>query len=163
MARLTAEGGRGVALRMAGIYGPHSTATRDVLALADRGVSAFVGPADAYQPLVWDEDAAALVTAVEAGDLHGTFDVADDEPLTRAQLARALAAAVGRRVVRRPPTAVVRLALGRRLDFFLCSQRVSHRRFTEATGWVPEVRSAADGLRRLRAIPARAGSFAAEP
>ena len=42
--RFTAAGGRGVVLRMAGVYGPHSAATRDVLALAGRGISGFVGP-----------------------------------------------------------------------------------------------------------------------
>jgi len=49
VARFTAHGGRGVALRMAGVYGPRSAAARDVLAVARRGVSAFVGPAAAYQ------------------------------------------------------------------------------------------------------------------
>lgn len=64
--RFTAAGGRGVVLRMAGVYGRHSPATRDVLALAGKGFSGFAGPAGAYQPLVWDEDvAAALLAAVE--------------------------------------------------------------------------------------------------
>ncbi len=40
-------GGRGIVLRMSGVYGPHSSATRDVLALARRGVSAFARPAAA--------------------------------------------------------------------------------------------------------------------
>jgi nucleoside-diphosphate-sugar epimerase len=44
VARFAAAGARGVALRMAGVYGPHSPATRDVLALARRGVSAFADP-----------------------------------------------------------------------------------------------------------------------
>ncbi|HWM02358.1 MAG TPA: hypothetical protein VNP92_08455 [Actinophytocola sp.] len=135
---------------MAGIYGRHSPATRDVIVMGRRGVSPFVGPSAAFQPLVWDEDAAAaLVTAVET-DLRGVYDIVDDEPLTRAQLARALAAAVGRRTVRRPPTALVRLALGRRLEFFLRSQRVSNQRFTEATGWTPHIGTVADGLRLLQ-------------
>jgi nucleoside-diphosphate-sugar epimerase len=155
VARFTAAGGHGVVLRMAGIYGPHSAVTRDVLALAEKGISGFVGPADAFQPLVWDEDAAAaLVAAVETPGLSGTFDVVDDEPLTRAQLAAALAAAVGRERVHRPPTPLVRLALGRRLGFLLRSQRVSHRRFTDATGWAPRVRSAREGLRLARAAVA---------
>jgi nucleoside-diphosphate-sugar epimerase len=148
--RLGGEGGRGVALRMAGVYGRHSAATRDVLTLAGRGISGFVGPPQAYQPLIWDEDAAAaMVAAAESPDLRGVHDVADDWPLTRAELARALAGATGRRVVRRPPTPLVRMALGSRLEFFLRSQRVSNRGFKEATGWAPRVRDAAEGIRLL--------------
>jgi nucleoside-diphosphate-sugar epimerase len=97
--------GRGVVRRIPGIYGPHSPAIRTALAIGRRGLGPFVGRGDAYQPLVWDEDAAAaLVTAAESPNLGGTFDVADDEPLTRTQLASALAVAVGRRRVRRLAT-----------------------------------------------------------
>ena len=102
--------GRGVVLPMAGIYGPHSPATRTALAMGRRGLSPFVGRGDAYQPLVWDDAAAAALVA-EVPNLRGTFDVVDDEPLTRTQLVSALAVAVGRRV-RRLPTPVVRAALG---------------------------------------------------
>jgi nucleoside-diphosphate-sugar epimerase len=148
--RFSATGRRGVALRMAGVYGPHSAATRDVLGMAARGLSGSIGPVEAYQPLVWDEDAAAaLVAAAESTDLRGGYDVADDEPMTRDELASALATALGRRSVRRLPTALARAAMGKRLDFFLRSQRVSNRRFREATAWAPRVSSAADGLRRL--------------
>jgi nucleoside-diphosphate-sugar epimerase len=164
VARFTAAGGRGVVLRLAGVYGPHSSATRDVLAMAHKGVSAFVGPAGAYQPLLWDEDAAAaLLAAVETPGLRGVYDVADDEPLTRAQLATAVAEVVGRRSVRRPPTALVRLAFGGRLDFLLRSQRVSNQRFKEATGWSPRVRDAAAGLRRLRSLGAVGRARPARP
>jgi nucleoside-diphosphate-sugar epimerase len=155
IARFSTAGGRGAVLRMAGIYGRHSSATRDVLALAHRGISGFVGPAAAYQPLVWDEDAAAaLLAALETTTVAGGFDVVDDRPLTRAELARALADATGRRTVRRPPTALVRLALGERMSFLLRSQRVSNRRFTEATGWTPTITDAAAGLVRLGASAA---------
>jgi NAD dependent epimerase/dehydratase family enzyme len=76
------------------------------------------------------------------------YDVVDDEPLTRAALAAVLGEVVGRRV-RRLPTRLVRAALGPRMAFLLRSQRVSHRRFTAATGWTPQVRSAAGGLSTL--------------
>jgi nucleoside-diphosphate-sugar epimerase len=146
----TRAGRRGVALRMAGIYGPHSAATRTALKLGHWGVSPFVGRADAYQPLVWDEDAAAaLVAAAETPNLSGTFDISDGAPLTRAQLSDALAAAVGRRRVWRPPTPLVRAALGNRMEFLLRSQRVSNRRFVDATGWTPRVTGAATGLTSL--------------
>jgi hypothetical protein len=71
VSRFTTAGGRGVVLRMAGICGRQSAATRDVIVVGRRGVSPFVGPSAAFQPLVWDEDAAAaLVTAVET-DVRG--------------------------------------------------------------------------------------------
>jgi NAD dependent epimerase/dehydratase family enzyme len=148
--RFTAAGGRGVVLRMAGVYGRHSSATGDVLAMGRKGISGFIGPADAYQPLVWDEDAAAaLVAAVETVTLVGGYDVADDRPLTRAELDRALAAAVGRATVRRPPTWLLRPALGERMSFALRSQRVANRRFKQDTGWAPRVPDAATGMALL--------------
>ena len=75
-------------------------------------------------------------------------------PGRRTQLASGLAVAVGRRRVRRLPTPVVRAALGGRMEFLLRSQRVSNRRFVEATGWNPRIADAADGLTRL---PSAAG------
>jgi nucleoside-diphosphate-sugar epimerase len=151
VARFGTRGGRGVVLRMAGIYGPHSAATRDVLALAGKGYSAFVGPADGFQSLLWDEDAAAaLVAAAETAGVSGVFDVADDRPMTRAELAEALAAAVGRSSVRRAPDWLARLLFHGRLSFLLRSQRVSNQLFTDATGWAPKVPDAAAGLLRLR-------------
>ena len=57
-----------------------------------KGISSFVGPAAAYRPLVQDEDAAAALVAAAEADVRGTYGVADDEPLARAQLADALAA-----------------------------------------------------------------------
>ena len=98
VARFVAAGGLAL-LRMAGVYGTYSAATRDVLALARRGLSAFAGPSGAYQSLVWDEDAAAaLVAAAVTPAAIGAYDVADDEPLTRARLAEVLGAVVGRAV-----------------------------------------------------------------
>jgi len=153
VSRFGAHGGRGVVLRIAGIYGPHSASTRDVLALARKGFSAFVGPAGGYESVVWDEDAAtALVAAVETDGLSGVYDIADDRPLTRAEIADLLAAAVGRPSVRRVPTALARLLLGKRLAFFLRSQRISNQQFRDAAGWAPEVKDAADGLLRLGAL-----------
>lgn len=149
--RFTTHGGRGVVLRMASIYGPYSAATGDVIALARKGISTFAGPAGAHQPLVWDEDAAAaLVTALHAPP--GGYDIADDEPLTRADLAAALATAVGRRSVWRPPTPLVRAALGARMGFLLRSQRVSNRRFAAGTDWRPRVPDATVGLGRMRKV-----------
>ena len=144
VARFTAGGGRGVVLRMGRFYGPATVLSRDVLPAArDRGVAALDGADDAYQSMVWVDDAAAAVIAALERAPAGVYDVVDDRPLTVAELAASLASAVGRPGLERPG--------GRRAR----SQRVSNRRFREATGWSPSVRDARDGLRRLAAAGTR--------
>ena len=83
--------------------------------------------------------------------MGGVCALAAKSPKTRAGRAGALGAAFGTTGVPRPPTPVVRVLLGRRLEFFLRSQRVSNRRFREATGWAPRVPDAADGIPRALA------------
>jgi 2-alkyl-3-oxoalkanoate reductase len=144
--RFAADGRRGVVLRMATLYGPHSSATSQMLGLARRGISSFVGPAGAYQSLVWDEDAAAALVAAVGTGVSGGYDIADDGPMTRADLAATLADAVGRRHVRRPPTWVARAALPAHMRFLLRSQRICNDSFKRATGWSPRVPDAAQGL-----------------
>ena len=145
VARFVAAGGRGVVLRMAGVYGTYSDATRDVLALARRGLGLRRAVGGLPVTGVGRGCRAALVAAAVTPAAFGAYDVADDEPLTRARLAEVLGAVVGR-AVHRPPTWLARAALGSGMEFLLRSQRESHLAFTEATGWLPQVRSAADGL-----------------
>lgn len=148
VARFTRAGPRGVVLRLAVLYGAHAGSTAPMLRTARSGVSPVLGPPDAYASFVWDEDAgAALVAALHAP--AGTYDLADDAPAPRRAVATAFARAVGRRHLLRLPTPLARLAVGKGLTFTLRSQRISHRRFTEATGWRPTVRSLEEGLRRL--------------
>jgi nucleoside-diphosphate-sugar epimerase len=145
--RFTEAGGTGIALRIGNLYGPHTGAPDPAIAMAKRGVSVFVGRPEAYQALVWDEDAAsALVAALQAP--AGLYDVVDDEPLTRAELAEVLTEVVGR-PVKVMPIWFSRGLLRAGAAHMLRSQRVSHAAYTEATGWRPTVRSAREGLRRL--------------
>ena len=153
----TSEGRRGISLRLASLYGPDAPSTAEQLRAARRGVSLLPGPADAYLPMLWvDDAAAAIVTALERAP-SGVYDVSDDEPLRRREIVAALAQAVGRRRLLRPPAALARALSGAVEDLFLRSQRVSNRRFKEATEWAPSVPSARDGLARL-APAAIAGS-----
>jgi nucleoside-diphosphate-sugar epimerase len=145
--RFTEAGGTGVVLRLGNLYGPHSGNPDPAIATARRGVSMFVGRPEAYQALVWDEDAAsALVAALRAP--AGLYDVVDDEPLTRAELAEVLGEVVGR-PVKVMPVWFSRGLLRAGAAHMLRSQRVSHAAYTEATGWQPTVRSAREGLHRL--------------
>ncbi|MDP9371862.1 MAG: NAD-dependent epimerase/dehydratase family protein, partial [Chloroflexota bacterium] len=63
VARFTATGRRGIALRMGFFYGAGAGMTRELLDLARRGIAAVFGSGGAYQPLIWVDDAAAAVVA----------------------------------------------------------------------------------------------------
>jgi nucleoside-diphosphate-sugar epimerase len=140
VARFTASGGRGVALRFGQFSSADSVHTRALVQAARRGVSMHLGPADGYGPVVSCDDAArAVVAALDAP--AGTYNVVDDEPMTQRQLDAALAAAVGVRRLRRAPL------VGR----FVPSNRSSNRRFKAATGWAPRDRPVADGFPALAA------------
>ncbi len=157
VARFSAGGGRGVVLRMGRFYGADrfhgvDRFSRDILRAARRGVGMVLGDGDVYQSAIWIDDAAtAVVAALDTRVQPGIYDVVDDEPLRQRELLAVLAHAVGRRRVRRIPTAVARTVSGVLADYIMRSQRVSNRRFREASGWTPSVPSARDGWRRLAA------------
>ncbi len=145
--RFTAAGGRGIVLRMGYFYGPEAESTLDTLALARRGAAILAGSGDAFYPAIWVDDAAeAVVSALRAAPA-GVYDVVDDEPLTRRELAKTVAEAAGRPFVVRPPVWLLKLAGGREAGFMARSQRVSNARFKAVTGWSPRVPDARVGWR----------------
>jgi nucleoside-diphosphate-sugar epimerase len=111
------------------------------------------GPAKSYQPLIWVDDAALAVVDALGKAPAGTYDIVDDEPLQRRELAATLAQAVGRKWLFRPPRFLLRLFGGKHLMLLTRSQRVSNTRFKEATGWSPTVASAKLGLKLLAIEP----------
>lgn len=147
VAEFAEAGGRGVTVRLGSLYGPDDPTSRQILQLARRGIALLPGPADAFMASIWVDDAArALVAALERAP-SGIYDAADDEPLRRGEYARALADAVGRQRVLRPPLALLRLSGGGHLAAMLArSQRVTNRRLKDATGWAPRVPSVRGGL-----------------
>ncbi|MDP9066769.1 MAG: NAD(P)-dependent oxidoreductase [Actinomycetota bacterium] len=143
-ARFTKEGRKGVVLRFGQFYAPDAVHTRSMIATARRGISPFVGPPDAFSPVVHADDVAgAVVAALEASP--GVYNVVDDEPLRQRQLADALASALSRAELRFPPSALMRLG-GAKVRMLMRSQRVSNRRFRGATSWTPKFPSARHGL-----------------
>ena len=74
----------------------------------------------------------------------GTYNVVDDEPLTKREYAQALAFAAGKRPSVRGPGRLAFL-LGHRMASLTRSMRVSNRRFREASGWQPRYPSAREG------------------
>ncbi len=130
-----------VVLRFGLFVGPDSDLTLTDVERARAGISPSAGRRDAYRPTVWLDDAAAAAAAA----LHapaGTYNVADDEPPTRAEIDAALAAAVGRGALEHWQIDVPPL-----FEPVARSQRVSSRRLRDATGWAPRVRGGTEGWR----------------
>lgn len=142
-ARFTAAGGVGVVLRFGAFYGPDSDHTIAQLRSAKMRIDPLPGNDNGYVSTISTDDAAgAVVAALRAP--AGIYNVVDDHPMTRLELDRALADALGVRRVRRP--AIVAALGGRKAPHLTRSQRVSNRRFREATGWAPRYPSIVEGL-----------------
>jgi nucleoside-diphosphate-sugar epimerase len=124
-----------VVLRFGLLIGPDSRSSLAALEAARGGESIAPGAPGAYRPTIWLGDAAAAVAAALQAPA-GTYNVADTEPSTNAQIDAALAAAVGVDALR--PRTPQDGPLAR-------SQRVSNRRLREATGWAPRVRAGIEG------------------
>jgi nucleoside-diphosphate-sugar epimerase len=151
VARFAKHGGRGISLRMGGFYNATSSQSKEMLRTARMGFSPVFGRDDAYQPLIWIDDAArAVVAALEAPS--GIYDIVDDEPLTRGELRKVIAKAVGRSKLTRLPNFVASLLLGVTAETLTRSQRVSNQQFKKVTGWQPEVPSAREGWERIAKV-----------
>jgi UDP-glucose 4-epimerase len=130
-----------VVLRFGLFMGPDSSSTLAALEAARTGASIAPGPPGAYRPTVWLDDAAAAVAAALRVPA-GTYNVADTDPATNAEIDAALAAAAGVEALRPRPPQDGPLAR---------SQRVSNRRLREASGWAPRLRAATEIWGRIAA------------
>ncbi len=150
-ARFTASGGTGVVLRFGMFYAADASHTQAMVAGARRGVSVVAGAPDSYQSMIHADDAADAVVAA-LGAPAGIYDVVDDQPLTKRDVAQALGGLL------RLPGGLAKLG-GSYAEIMVRSQRVSNRRFKEATGWAPRHPSLRDGIgpvvAELEAAPKR--------
>jgi len=143
-ARFGEAGGVAIVLRFGQFYAPEATHTLLMVRAARRGWAMLPGDDDAYAPLIQADDAAAaVVSSLDAPS--GTYNVVDDEPMTRATWASTLAHAVGRTRLRRIPKLAQKMA-ARRAPNMVSSQRVSNAAFKRATGWTPRHASFRDGV-----------------
>lgn len=139
-----AAGGRGVVLRFGLFYGPTSRSVDEGLRLARWRASTVAGRPDAYLSSIHTDDVAtAVVAALDAPS--GTYNVGDDQPLTRRDYLDAFAGAFDLPKLRLTPGWLLRLVGGRPATVLLASQRVANRRFRTATGWAPAYPSAQPG------------------
>lgn len=135
--QFTKFGGRGIVLRFGYFYGPDSRATREMARSVKRGISPIFGPADAYYSSVSHDDAAAAV--VEALHLPaGTYNIVDDEPITRGEWVASLAKALGVSPPRQLPGWLAAIG-GGTSELLSRSQRISNRKLRELSEWHPAV------------------------
>lgn len=130
-----ADHGTGVVLRFAQFYAADSSHVRTFNATVRRRINPFVGAPDGYCSFIHAEDAgSAVVAALRAPS--GIYNVADDEPVARAEAGAIVADALGVKPPHTLPKAV-RAASPSSGKLLMKSLRVSNRRFKEATGWRP--------------------------
>ena len=142
-ARFASKGGIAVVLRFGWFYGADHI-LHEMLDTVRRGWSPIPGDAHAYWSSLAHEDAAsAVVAALDAPS--DTYNVCDDEPLTRRELADTLAAAIGTRPPKLLPTWLGALG-GSTMELLGRSVRMSNAAFKRATGWAPRWKNAHEGM-----------------
>jgi nucleoside-diphosphate-sugar epimerase len=156
--RFSASGGTGTVLRFGWFYGPGATHSEQMLAMARRHIGSVLGPPDSYVSSIHVVDAAAAVVAA-LGAPAGTFNVVDDEPLTKREYATAVAAAAGTAMWVRGPGRAAKL-FGDRLTSLTRSLRVSNARLRNTTGWEPRYPSAREGWFATARVLERAPAIA---
>ena len=137
--RFTAEGGAGVVLRFAAFYAPDAAHTIAINRAARWRVNPFLGDPEGFLSSIHAEDAGTAVAAALAAPA-GTFNVGDDEPLTRREAGAVLAEANGVRRLFVLPRALQAIGPSSAKQL-ATSLRVRNARFKEATGWAPAHRS----------------------
>ena len=141
--RFSEAGRTGVVLRFAAFYGSDPF-LREVVKLVKRGWSPIPGAANAYWSSVSHVDAASA-TAAALGVPGGTYNVCDDEPLTRREWVDVVAGAAGAK----PPSMIphwLSALGGRTMELLSRSQRMSNAKLKAASDWQPRYRSAREGL-----------------
>ncbi|MEW1846202.1 NAD(P)-dependent oxidoreductase [Nonomuraea angiospora] len=143
-------GGAGVVLRFGWFYGPGAAHSEEMYAQARHHVGMVLGHPDGYVSSIHLTDAAEAVVAA-LGAPAGTYNVVDDEPLTKREYAHTLARAAATRLWLSVPGRAAYL-FGHRLTSLTRSLRVGNARFRAATGWAPRYPSAREGWPATAAV-----------
>jgi uncharacterized protein (TIGR01777 family) len=131
--RARETGARTAVARMGVVLHPEGGALHTMLPPFRMGAGGRVGSGKQYVSWVHRADAvAALRFLLEQPSLEGTFNVTAPEPVTNAEFAHALAAALGRPSIMHIPGFVLKATLGEMAQMVLEGQRVLPRRLTEA-------------------------------
>lgn len=141
--RFAGAGGVGVVLRFGQFYAADASHTIAMVKAARRRVAPALGPKEGFVSMISADDAgSAVVAALDAPS--GTYNVVDDEPVTRQELGAIAANALGTKAPRSIPAALGKMG-GQNARFLMRSQRVTNERFKAATGWTPSYPSLREG------------------
>ncbi|HEV7721584.1 MAG TPA: NAD(P)-dependent oxidoreductase [Iamia sp.] len=127
--------GAGVVLRFAQFYAADAGHTVTMNRTLRRRLNPFVGDPAGYVSQIHAEDAGTAVASALSAPA-GIFNIVDDEPMARREAGIVAAAALGVK----PPLTFPRWVWKTSppsLQAIMRSLRVSHDRFTAATGWTP--------------------------
>lgn len=147
--RFAETGGGSVILRFGLFYGPGAAHSEQIMGMARHHVAFQPGRRESYLSSIYLSDAASAVIAALACPA-GTYNVVDDEPVTKKQHTQALAAAVGAAPWITGPGRLA-LLLGDRATSMTRSLRVSNARFRAIAGWAPRYPSVREGYRAMAA------------
>jgi 2-alkyl-3-oxoalkanoate reductase len=142
--RFTRAGRVGVVLRFGWLYGPGDAFTLQLVDGVRRGWFVLLGPPDGYFSWAAHDDAARAVVAA-LGVPAGAYNVVEDEPLRRRDLANGIARLLGVPRPRLLPRWVARYG-GSVVETFARSVRISNRKLKGASGWAPRYPTILDGL-----------------
>ena len=142
LARLTAAGGAGVAIRFAGYYGPDDAFSRECIRAARSGRALIAGPPTGWTSAIHTDDVGSAVAAGLTAPA-GVYNAVDDEPLRRDALLRLLASSAAKPRLTPLPEWAARLASAP-VRSLARSHRVSNARL-KALGWAPSVASRRTG------------------
>jgi 2-alkyl-3-oxoalkanoate reductase len=142
--RFTRAGRTGVVLRFALLYGPGDAVALQIVDGVRRGLFPMFGPPGAYSSWSAHQDAASAVVAA-LGVPAGVYNVVEDEPMRRRDLANGIAGLLGVRPPRMLPRWTARLG-GSVGEMLVRSLRISNRKLRNASGWAPRYRTTLDGF-----------------
>ncbi len=142
------NGGRGIVLRPP-FYAPDSSHTQAFQAAIRSGQSPFIGDAASYMSHIHAEDAASAVVAALYAPA-GIYNVAEDEPLRRQELANVIAGLEG--VAAPAPPEPMQGEVPGSLEALMHSQRISNKHFKQTTGWSPQYPSMKEGWPQILSV-----------
>jgi nucleoside-diphosphate-sugar epimerase len=155
------QGGTAVILRFGGFYGADARHVVGMIKLVEKGWAPLPGALDAFVSSVSHDDAAAAVVA-SVNLPGGTYNVVDDEPVTRRDYFVAMAGALGIAPPKPMPQWAVPL-MGSLGELLARSQRISNRKLRDASGFRPIYPSVREGwpavigdMRKAGTLPERA-------